>query len=470
MKATTTITILAFALLQDQGTSQDVHTRFRTIGPGTNVESYSHLHIQLNIDGVLRNRQRARHHLTHDLPRWIKKHSDKNLHSDAVAEMTQNLLDIFNLDNHKEQALATLIGHTEDERTRRGLLAGALGLLGIGLSAWNTAELEQLKNRLHAQDDINQEVVHSLEETRHRIHANEAAISEMQDKVSQSLKLLFLRSTYHFNLERIKEKAEVEVQKQSHALGDTHAAVVAVLSGRFPPTLIPPHELKRGFEELRRKTEKRGYRLLDDRVAGLFLAEVSSLIKEGKLEIFIHVAAAPVRPQMTLYKYIPTSSLVNGKQVAVTSTTSYVLASDDLHETRELTDEEFARCRVNNGFFRCLEEVSTTDGTGCLTSLLRNDAKAAGRDCTTVFRTPPREEVTRGEGNTFHVFSPEGGRASLTCPSSPRILKKLIPGDNKIIVEEDCTLTTGRKKITMPRNLDTENIQAKALESTDPVA
>ena len=297
-----------------------VPTLFRKIGSIAETVSYAHLHLKIDLADILKIHRDALMTANQTLA-LISKHIGLD---DALRlapffeslersfEPTENLMEVILLifnPHTNSNTLAALANLTKVKRQLGLAFVGVATLFNCGLSIYNTYEIEQLKQATnHLEDGINR-IITVLREEDKSMETLKSSITAINDTL-----IIFGK-----NLKKLREEVDlisayslihskVEASNQEFTLFSL--GLLELLNGRFSPLLVNKAKVLITFENFRTKILKEGYHLVFDFPSSIFKADISYVVENGILDVFVHCPIVQLSP-IPVYQYLGLPIIIN---------------------------------------------------------------------------------------------------------------------------------------------------------------
>jgi hypothetical protein len=343
-----------------------------------------------------------------------------------------------------------------NDREKRQVLLAAAATLNLGLSLYNTYEIFQLEEQTSQLQEENKHIVSILKEEHLAINTLSQSIETLNktmldyaldfSKISNQIELMSAYSFMH---------TKVETFTQETAL--FYDGLLELTQGRLSPHLIDKQKIALAVNDLSAKVAKQGFHLLHPQLSSIFKNEISYIVQNRTLIIFIHVPIIRSN-KYPLYEYLETPLLIENDQAPlmfVSSPKGTFLAIDEQHSKKgiELTSSMLANCHVEKtaigNTYLCHDSLSilSNDITqSCLGLLFTNtyDEQMLLKKCDIKF-SAQEEFWQQVDGNTFILYAKEPIKLTQSCPislSQANVTVTMIKGLNIITLNQGCSVYT----------------------------
>lgn len=364
-----------------------------------------------------------------------------NMESRALVSLyTNRTLEFLSLEVRRINTYIDLFSLPAQRQKRQ--LEFLLPGLALGTSIYTIWELEELKARVAQDEQTSRHVLSMVEENHHAIYENTANIERLHTDVSAIFK------HQHLQDERAMVRgvfAEVKSRVRQHVatLRGWGEALTQLFVNRLDPGLIKLPELQQALDELLRQARKKGFHLVFQRMADLFKLEVSYLVKNDILTVFLHVPMAEQEPLKLLRLVDAPLSMKDGLTTTLQQE-KRILALDVRHNAGiELRDVDLLKCVQLRNQYSCPNTnlLTTRLETLCLGTLFLNHKDASSR-CPLQVNRLKEEQAVQVASDKVLFFIPTTARLTRHCRHSETKIELLSPGINVITVPEDCHIAT----------------------------
>lgn len=331
---------------------------------------------------------------------------------------------------------------------------GPAGWIALGVSTFNSFEILQLKLQVQAQDRVNDAILQSIKEEDLSIHLNAESIQTLKN-VTLKLTNTFSELQEHAALSEFHLKA-YEYLRRHHTVVETWGRALSdALHGRFCLGLVTSDKLEKGMTDLKRRVERKEFRMLSPGLDQVYTSEVSHSRESDGIHIFVHL---PVTrgDTMTIYHHINLPFNIGDMQALVNTEEKYIAMDDDRTRGMTFTNNDFTRCTQVGDNYICPEtRVLNRDiGQTCMGALLSSDTIKIKARCKLRINPYPKQAAVRVAKNTFFIHSPNPDKVTVTCKDKASSYDLI--GTQEIKVQPDCTHTT--LQLSIKGQSDTLNV------------
>lgn len=332
-------------------------------------------------------------------------------------------------------------GNHGQPRRKARQAAFVTGLLAVGISIYNTVEIEMLKGRIDSLEQQNEmiiaelmnehDVVNDLVDHVKAVEVDLSRVHTWQKQTEYEMGFLKLGSLLRHSTTRL--------QRYTHAVADVILHKSANL--RF----FDIRMLQTATSAIDHKARKAGFVPISVHLDDVAAGPISYTSDAGKIFFLLHVPLGRM-PALTLYRFVDTPFLLEkGKAVKLAVTSSLIALDSGLSSRVELSSEELQHCLQVKDSFLCHSGLSSKSvAASCLGAVFTGSKTGIQNLCRFKKLVDTRETITQIGPRTVSIYTPPKLSTSVyvSCTSQgPRQI--IAEGYVEIELPSDCTLITG---------------------------
>lgn len=361
----------------------------------------------------------------------------------------QDLIDKLN----EHSGLVDKLSQMQSREKRQAMIAflGVTAMFSAGLSIYNTAQIQDLKNRqdhletgLTRVIEVLREEDKSIEAVKGAIRAYNESLVSIGDRLNMAGSKVDLLATFA-GIHNKVETANMEFQLFGTGLLD-------LLNGKFSPLLVNKKNLLDTFSKFRTKIEREGFHLVYDFPSSIFKADISYVSKNNIIDVFIHCPIQRSNP-LALYQYLPLPILLENSQqgplmfIEPRNGNDLLMLDSETHRGTELKSSSLTGCHTaalaTGNIYMCGDRVApilkrdtTKSCLGLLFTGTIDQEKLLGT-CDVVFSSE-NTYAHQIDKKTFVVYSKEIMKLAIFCDKSRKTNITSIQGLHVITVNPGC--------------------------------
>ena len=337
------------------------------------------------------------------------------------------------------------------EKRQLGMaMMGVSTLFNLGLSIYEQVEITKLNDEVSLLDSAMKHVVVTLKQE----------VANMET-IKESI-VIFNKTLYSFGKEMERFQRETDVlsgYSLIHSKVETFAqeyqlfatGLLEVMHGRFSPHLVNKAKLISTFADLKAQVKAKGYQLLYDFPSSLFKQDISYLIKDETMTVFIHVPIVKENA-WPLYEHIAlpwlSTNVTAGLLIFAESRTGNRLFLQDPYTQRgtELSHQYLSGCKTTksstgnvflcNDFVPVMNVDSRQDCLGLLFSA-KFTQEELFKLCRVIFSNK-RVFAQQIDPSRFMVYSRDPAKLTTYCERGGTSNYTQISGLEIITVPQGC--------------------------------
>ena len=415
------------------------HIVFQRLGKMYPAAAYYHIRVPLHLKDTKVTIQRTRKQLADLLYAFrentffpviksIVKSTDNQL-SALENEMTQ----LFDNGDYRTRRFWDLFGSILSGINSVAIMANSVQLAAIHNDISN---LQQANNRLADISHIHDQQIHFLYEN--------------QQNLTELMRNYIFKNNPEVMTSQFQSVVFTINREVSILMDTVHSAQTHRLNRR----LLTPAAVQDVLKHVQKKATQQGLVSPLSRREDLFSIDVSSILENGELYLYLHVPLVDPQEEMTLLKYHPLPLPVKLQNDTLMPKPEYDylgLGSDKKY--LEFSSDEIRKCQQFHHKRVCAGSGMTRrdDTASCLVNLYLNRLSLIVSTC--VFSARPLQEMaTRVSDNEWLIFTPSQTTGNITCPTSgyhPQTLR----GYQTLTLQHGCILETpGLQIISRPHD------------------
>lgn len=358
----------------------------------------------------------------------------------------------YSHDQHHNAQVATagrpqvhipLANHNDHGQPRRKARQAAFvtGLIAVGISIYNTVEIEMLKGRIDNLEQQNEmiiaelmnehDVVNDLVDHVKAVEMDLSRVHTWQRQTEYEMGFLKLGSLLRHSTTRL--------QRYTHAVADVILHKSANL--RF----FDIRMLQAATSAIDHKARKAGFAPISVHLDDVASGPVSFTSDAGKIFFLLHVPLGRL-PALTLYRFVDTPFLLEkGKAVKLAVSSSLIALDSGLSSRVELTSEELQHCLRVKDSFLCHSGLSSKSvDASCLGAVFTGSKIGIQNLCRFKKLDGSRETITQIGPRTVSIYTPPQLSTSVYVSCTTQGPQQIIAKEYvEIELPSDCTLITG---------------------------
>ena len=391
---------------------------------------------------------------------YMKRASDGMLVSKWLYDMftmsVRDMEDILMVTPEKEEE------NLQHQRTKRAIIGGILGGIGLGLGIYNTYTIHQIEKHLSKLTTKYNQVVDSVT----LLDSNHVALAVDTTMLKNMQKILLTRN-YH----KIITYVLTSNEKMKRLYNTVKGIINEGRMNRLSPDLIHGEELKLLFTKLSIMAFERGCKMVLERPFDLYKVETTyAYERNGKVfAIYVHVPMVEKDEKLRLYEYVKFPILQSFKanatlipnvgeetNIAVVPITQTVSSKNPIsqHRFRTLSETDLQSCLKINDVYLCggRNTLRTDIESSCIGGLWLADHKIISKNCEMEILSL-REYVAKIGTNKWIIFSPEKRFKSAKCGDNIAETIRL-SYQTKLVMPEDCMVALDSHYLTTDTNVN----------------
>jgi len=439
---------------QVQGTAS-----FRRIGTFASKLSYGHIHSKFDFKRL----KREHGQLTTFINDEIRK-SDKNQTLDKTNSYFHILRHQIQTSTNEIDRVGDLFfsgnSHHISKRQIAGPVGLGFGLLGFGTSIYNLFEIRKLYSKITSMESRDDYISHELSTNRDSIGKLDMSIQTLKLAVT---KVALTSEMSHMKMKHLMIDSILVSQHNQQTL-EWGRGAEALLYGSLHPAMVDNDKLLDSLENLKKKAETKGLKLLHKEKSALFKAPISFYTTEDEeLIIIIHVPMVEMSP-IGLFEYIPIPIKI-GNLMWFIDTPNRILAMDQQgNQGIEMTMLELFQCQIekihSGNLYLCPNSnlLRNNIRTTCLGSLMVGNSELTRSRCEHSIEKfdMKKEFAVQVSANTIVLNIREEDTVHEVCFNGTRTNRKKT-GLNKLVVNPNCQIISDSFIFTPRVEIDIES-------------
>ncbi len=334
------------------------------------------------------------------------------LHTENLRKLANGEATSIILDKGEKRRIQRSIDHMMAHSRSKRAIFGILGTIASTLmGAYTTIQLTKLQGIAHGLRRDLGEVVLAVDEHAYTLGTHSEALQSLF-KTTSSIPLLELK----FHMLEKSMMMNNAMDEADQMIDHLFMTSVFLLQGKIFPGAFKSTQMIAQLEVLKKKVGEQGYRLLITDLNELYQCTTSFMAKEGKIDIFIHIAVAIKEDIMTTYHYIPLPVIgASGYfQEFVTGNNQVIMVSESQKTWKVMTSDELLKCDKMGEVFMCRKgNVAKTfqyaniapRNEACLFHLEQQDFYKINSTCDLKIYNDPPSFVRQLDSNQFVIYS-----------------------------------------------------------------
>ena len=433
-------------VLMSYWSGMNAGTYFQTMGRITPSPSYGHVHLTIDLERVETHLENMFNTLN-DL--YFKAVEFRQPHISARCQkfLINTKEELKSLkERMQDYNLMTDLSPQESRRVKRFLGAIAIGIatssLAIGIG--NTAAIVGLKaslsdvgTRQHHITDILQEHEVSIHNVQHNLDEMKRSVVDIANHVIDS--------------DMLQKFLEAEItitkamQELKHMVDCVTLGTERLFMHRLPLCFTNTTNLIRAHERLTQDALKKKLRPVQPNIAAYLRYEVSTIIKDKKIHIFVHVPLSNEANNMQLLKFyslpIPISPSLH-MQVEIRQQ-FLAISEDGLHASLDNSVIETSYKFGELHFPRFPLPLKKRLQDSCLGSIYQQNYTNLQLKCPVVF-FQLTEMVEVFTPNTLMFYSNKPQTIQISCPDSTHQRHLAVESQKQIVLNKGCRASTDK--------------------------
>ena len=320
-------------------------------------------------------------------------------------------------------------------------LGDVLGVISVGLSIYNLAETEALKQSLFSEEKRVDFLADQLEEQHLAINAVEKHVGI----IDKELKALVDWETRLQFEQAVSVISAFLYRTTEQLLQYTEAVLSIILEKKLRPRIFDIQHLQRSIGTLSQLAEKKKLTLISTRINDVIDESVSFTASKGLVYFMLHLPVGAGEP-LELYRYVKSPiALSSGKAVFIENDKEAIAVNRELGEKVEFAVGELKHCLKRRAIHLCKKGVVSKDISGsCLGALFMGQGPNAARLCTVKPLNLTHEYLSQRDERTVMFFTPENHppvHVYITCGGKDA-QQFALQGCYEIEVKHGCVLST----------------------------
>ena len=411
---------------------------FRPIGHLATGLAYAHLHTTFNFNLLTSAHLKMEQFISH---RQATSNSTEERKLQQLikiqlqpATMTLKRLEtaLFNNNRQKRQALF-------------GMSLG-FGILGIGMSIYNTVQIQKIHNDINSLHSGFQHIYDVIEEQDQAITTLTQSIKDIKDACQVILSLHAMEEkqiSTNTNLIILSTMVSTYVSE----VASWGSGLEALMFGHLYPTLVNPKRLQTAMQTIKDKANSKGLTPLHCEVSSIYKSAISYFTtEEHRIVIIIHIPMVEAN-QIQLFEHLPVPFKIDNLIYTIESS-NQILATDKTgHSGTELTKTDLLHCQTekthNGNTFICPNTnlLQTNIKNSCLGTLFFGIPHQLHRCNHLVQNTIETEDFIQQIGsNTIILLAKKESAIMKSCPNGTKLLTT--KGLLTLTVDQDCSIIT----------------------------
>ena len=448
--------VLVLAVFAAQGvwaegqTKTKVHTGFVKEGSYAMSLTRAHLHLPMNLSVVSESFFRTMNTVK-ALKMTLEERPGKLRTLPEAVRLTKALDELTALVRKQHDEFAALSVHTASRQKRQFLAAaaGAGSLMSIGLSIYNSYQIEQLSNQLAAQNaDIRvlKETVEDVAHVTNRIVVVTNALNSTVVKISDTLRGAL------FELFKVELFIEVETHLRDFAteLRALTEAINGLYLGKLSSNLIDWPQVEKYYVSLQRKAATQRLYPLYSEFGWLLNSPHSFYMQGAVLHLVMHLPFY-ANELVPLYRHVSLpiipENYTDGVAVIIEPKHRYIAIGGTSYNGKLLSEAEFRDCEIvqlaREKVFVCTGSnlIDTKVDRTCLGKLFKGDFdwKSLTASCEIKLGYPEAQFFAISDDEVL-IFSPHETEIKTECVGSNELIIEKLKGINVKKVRTGCQI------------------------------
>ena len=415
-------------------------TAFRRVGSLTDGAGHAHMHVSFNVtddvrvaEDVLTSCQFAANNGTEFL--WRPYLAELSPIVRGWGSFGGAITELCNDDG--------VLGRRE--KRQAAVLLGATVVSAVGIGAWSLHETRVLSDRVNGIDGA---VNHMLVSAKSSLAAEKGLAEDVTS----------LRAGLSNLTNVVGGLADFEMEYGAacsikHRLATRLVALKGLLRHHLPAELLEDEDLRKAFRALQRRVEAAGFRLVVSNPLQLLSQQVSFSIKEGIIDVWIHLPVLPKdQPPALLFQHLPLPVERGGAVDIISGEEAFLAYFKEANDFVSLTAADLEACYVSGLDFSCAAAFPRIRGgsKACLPALYEQRLDDAADTCVV---TPLRQEeaVFRLNATAFVLATREPRQVDIRCGLDPKEQAAEVRGVALLEMEDGCVATTSSIRFTARR-------------------
>ena len=317
----------------------------------------------------------------------------------------------------------------------------ALGIVSVGLSIYNLAETQALKQELFSEEKEVNHIAHELAAQQQVI----AALEKHMEVVDRELHALSEQETRVQFEQSVSLISAFLFRAAERLLWFSRSITTIVLEKKLGPRIFEVRALQKAIQALEGEAKVKGMTLVSTCINDVVQESVSFVAEKGIIYFMLHLPVG-VGEALRLYRYVSVPFLQpDGKAVRIPSNIDLIAVNRQLDQMLELTLNELKSCIKRGANHLCKKGVVRKDITNsCLGALFMGHGPQAVDRCTiSVLNLTHELMIQTGERSVILFVPPEisAVHVYVTCGNlEPR--QFTVTGSNKVKVAHGCSIST----------------------------
>ncbi len=410
MKLIVFITCLLFASVQ--GEIKERQFAFKKVGEMANGLQMGHIHTFLNLTELKRQHQ--------DIGMLLSEADrlGENLKKTMRKAYEEEVTSILQQWKRGEQVLSLIRRWFGSSRMKRGVGSVLASFFGIGLSVYDTIEIQKLKTSVNKLEKNEEKMIEKIDENENMIATNSKNINFLNSTLTvMSWELLDLEEEIVLSgyLDNVREA----VDEHLAVLARVEHALVDLQRGVFSSNLVSPKGLDKSIEGLKNLAQKKKNKILFRHMTDLFKCDVSYIANEKGIDVFVHVPIAKFE-KLNVYEYLNLPHLVGKHLVNLEAKNQekYLAVDNGMNFGIELKEEDIAKCKNLFSNFICPDILilKRSIEKTCLGAIMKGQALES-ESCVASLDVA-EEKVLKLNKTSVVIFSKEDVVMTLNCEGS----------------------------------------------------
>ena len=276
---------------------QKISIGFRRIGSLATGLQYGHLHTTINLTRIQEMHLNSKNAVAYAFEKI------SFIHGQDVRQKIQPFMNALHQSfGQSDRSLDIVLSIFDDGLRHKRQVLEFASLFSAGLSIYNRLELNQLSNRVSKIEEEMDQFVEFIEEENTVINELTKAIKLFNTtlhKISNDLSEMSAAINVVAAYSQLHTKIEIHAREMDRWA----ESMINLLQGRLSPFLVDPKKIMGSLQGMSNKAQKEGLHLLSNEASSIFNTDMSYLVKNHIVEIFIHLPLIEENP-IPLYEFL----------------------------------------------------------------------------------------------------------------------------------------------------------------------
>ena len=437
------VVIITLTPVSTEDETRKITASFQKIGQLATGLSYGHLHAIFPFKKWKTTVLEFEQFLSEEHQRGL-------MNKPAIHERSRTILKLFRQQHQQSlkevnQLENIFFNEKHNIRNKRqlGPLSLGFGIFGLGLSIYNTIELQKIHNKLGKLQTGMNIIGHSIQEQHEILTTLTHSVTSMKmvcHRLILSIDNDHQENVVLFTLIAISSL----IENHNSNVSAVARGLTSLLHGTINPEIINPNHIAEAWEQLKLKALKNNVKPLFNEISSIYKMDISYLTTEDEeISIFIHVPMIENTP-MALYEYFPIPIQIGNLFVTLESETN-MIATDDIGNKGKLISKlDIQKCqtvKIHSGnMFVCphMNLIQNNIRSSCLGSLLfkKDYMKTCQQNVISIEKA--KHFVKQIGSNKLIIFGNENRVVIEICPHKKTQLN--MDGLTTITVNDTCQI------------------------------